>query len=236
MCILPKIIDFRGALLYNVGSLNQGCYMSKVKDLKGQKFNMMTAVRMIGNDTRGAKIWLFKCDCGKEKELRGSQVSSGRVKSCGCLQDRTSHGMSSSHEYKIWSGMKQRCLNPKAPDYKQYGERGITICDRWIESFENFFEDVGEIPLDKEIDRIDNNGNYEPSNIRLASREFQMQNMSKSKVWIVNGVEYPSQRKASKETGISASQINRMCNGYTHANGKSHPPKDGCYTELRYKD
>jgi hypothetical protein len=128
--------------------------------------------------------------------------------------------------------MKQRCLNENAPDYDNYGARGVSVCERWLD-FNLFLEDLGEIPSDKEIDRIDNNGNYELGNVRFSTRKEQMQNMSSSKVWVVNGVEYGSSRDASKATGISPSQIGRMCNGYTRY-GKYNPPKDGCYSKLKY--
>lgn len=223
-------------LCYNVVSKNKEYNMKKQIDVTGQKFNMLTALYKTDSDVRGASYWMFMCDCGTEKQIRLSTVKSGRVKACGCMKDRTSHGMSKTHTYKCWTSMKQRCINPNAPDYSNYGGRGILLCEEWF-TFEKFFSDIGEIPKDKEIDRVDTNGNYEPNNVKLSSRKEQMQNIRGSKIWVVNGVTYNSHREASKITGISSSQINRMCNGYTHPqNGIKYPPKPNCSCELKYKE
>jgi hypothetical protein len=100
----------------------------------------------------------------------------------------TTHGLYKSHMYKLWSGVKNRCCNPKTPAWKRYGGRGISICDRWKESFENFLADMGERPFPKaQIDRIDNDGDYEPSNCRWVTPMQNLQNKSNNKLLEFNG-------------------------------------------------
>lgn len=132
-------------------------------------------------------MWLCLCSCGNLNIVSGTALSSNKTKSCGCLRKEKNrmhhllHGHtknnygSSSREYNSWHTMKSRCLNTKNPDYHHYGGRGITICSRWM-NFENFLEDMGEKPPDLTLDRIDNNGHYEPGNCRWATKSQQMKN------------------------------------------------------------
>jgi hypothetical protein len=132
------------------------------------------------------RIFICQCDCGKEVKIRLKHLKSGHTKSCGCLRDEkriethTTHGEGNKKrtvEYKCWIGMKQRCYNPNNKFYYNYGGRGIIICDRWINSYENFLKDMGRKPdRSYSIDRINNNGNYEPSNCRWATSFQQIHN------------------------------------------------------------
>lgn len=150
---------------------------------KGDKFNYLTAIKFSYRDRYGAQYWLFKCDCGKEKILRVGCIKRGHTKSCGCLSDKekTKHGMYGTRIYTSWGKMKDRCLNKNNHAYKNYGGRGIKICPEWLNSFENFYRDMGERPEGKSIDRIDNNGNYEPSNTKWSTPKEQMNNTRKQK-------------------------------------------------------
>lgn len=160
----------------------------KVKDIAGQKFNFLTAVSFIGvfGKKRHAK-WLYQCDCGNQVEAYASNVSPGKTKSCGCysVKARVRHGMSHERTYKIYHGILARCYNPDVAHYDRYGGRGITVCDRWRESFQNFFDDMGEQPEGMSIDRINPFGNYEPTNCRWADRITQMNNTCRQ--WIAKG-------------------------------------------------
>jgi hypothetical protein len=147
------------------------------------------------------------------------------------------HGMSRTRTYRIWQRMKQRCLDVNYVDYPDYGAKGVTIFEPWIDSFVAFYADVGDIPDGMEIDRIDTTKGYAPGNIRFATRRQQMENTRRSKWWIVDGVSYSSATAASQALNISKSQIKRMCNGYMHHETKNWiPPKEGCSCERKYKE
>lgn len=142
------------------------------------------------------KVGLYQCDCGTIKEVVIASVKGGRSKSCGCLHieqtisfnnSKSTHGMTNSRVYKIWTFMKDRCLNPNANKYKDYGSRGIKVCNRWLESFENFYTDMGSPPTIKHsIDRINVNGNYEISNCRWATQKDQCRNTRRSRLFTIS--------------------------------------------------
>jgi len=150
-------------------------------DLAGQRFGRLTVVSRAKNSKEGSSRWNCECDCGGTTMASCHDLRSGHTRSCGCLsRDRAreahlSHGMCGTSTHGIWKTMRQRCMNPNNPGYKNYGDRGITVCERW-DKFENFYEDMGERPKGMSIDRRDNNGNYCPENCSWDTRKNQSRN------------------------------------------------------------
>ncbi len=163
--------------------------MAEIIDLLGQRFTRLLVIRRDGfNKWKNAK-WLCKCDCGKEVSVYSSSLRKGITMSCGCYgrDVNTTHGLRKDgkydSEYRIWAGMKDRCYNYNNPQYKDYGGRGISVCDRWRYNFENFITDMCMKPTVKHtLDRIDNDGNYEPSNCRWATRKEQNSHTRKTRL------------------------------------------------------
>jgi hypothetical protein len=161
--------------------------MKKVEIKSGDKYGRLTIVkeveRYIKPSGHTQRQFNCKCECGNEIITKLYYLTNGDTKSCGCLnlelskKRRITHNLSRTKEYKNWLKMKERCYNPNTKGYEYWGGRGIKVCDRWLNSFENFLTDMGERPtLKHSIDRIDNNGNYEPSNCRWATPHQQSQN------------------------------------------------------------
>lgn len=151
----------------------------QIIDLIGQRFTRLTVVSRAPNksekDTNAR--WNCVCDCGNTCIAYGQDLRREKFKSCGCLQaeNRLKHGMHRTRTYRMWLGMRQRCENPKASKYENYGGRGIRVCDRWLD-FTAFYADMGEAPEHHSLDRIDGNGNYEPGNCRWATVAQQNRN------------------------------------------------------------
>jgi len=161
-------------------------------DLVGKKYGFLTVESY--SHSAGKTYWNCVCICGNKGVYVGSDITRKRnleFRSCGCKRGK--HGFSKTIEYRTWKRMRNRCNNKKTPVYPHYGGRGITICDRWTESFENFLADMGMRPSPKHsLDRIDVNGNYEPSNCRWATMPVQCSNRRKKSNTGVVGVHFYS--------------------------------------------
>lgn len=159
-------------------------------EITGSVFNKLTAIKRAGSSKHGHCQWEFLCECGNVKVLTASLVKSSAIKSCGCLNGG-SHGESvagnRSTEYNIWSGMRSRCAGVTARYRKDYFDRGIRVCDRWLhptEGFANFVSDMGRRPSKAHsLDRINNDGNYAPDNCRWATHKVQMNNRRKRQMY-----------------------------------------------------
>ena len=150
-------------------------------DLTGQRYGRLTVICF------GSTRWKCLCDCGETTWVRSNSLRSGNTKSCGCFYREIitagitrTHGHTSgyaqSKSYSCWDSIKQRCYNPKHKYYKDYGGRGIIVCERWRNSFEKFLADMGIAPIGLSLERINNNGNYEPGNCRWATAKEQVDN------------------------------------------------------------
>lgn len=156
-------------------------------DLTGQIFGRWTVLTHASKtDKSGNAYWLCQCACGTQREVVGRSLTRGRSTSCGCPTDRAQaeYGKwrSSMPEYRAWDNMKRRCNNPNAPAYPNYGGRGIRVTPEWLDDFQAFYDHVGPRPAGGySLDRIDNDGDYEPGNVRWATAVEQVRNSRASK-------------------------------------------------------
>ncbi len=165
-------------------------------NLTGQRFGRLLVLEFSHVGKHYSKYWNCICDCGVRKKIASPYLISNRTKSCGCwLRDfpsTLSHGQcrrqNKTSEYRAWMGMKSRALNPKSEHFDRYGGRGIKICSRWLDSFENFFEDMGNKPsASHSIHRIDNDGDYTPENCCWATKKEQARHRCSSRLIEHNG-------------------------------------------------
>lgn len=195
---------FRGDALKSGKRTDCGCQKgNKIKesyerlyDITGQKINMLTVLERVGSNEKQKALYKCRCDCGNIKIITAGDLKSGRVVSCGChvksfLDDlhehNKIHGLSNDKLYHVWNGMMQRCYNPNCEAYKYYGERGISVCNEWHDpkTFVQWAYSSGYNPKAKRgdctIDRINNDGNYEPLNCRWVNMKVQSSNKRKRK-------------------------------------------------------
>ena len=169
--------------------------MGKIKDLTGQRFGKLVAIKPLDEKQNNKLVWLCKCDCGNETNVIGTKLTSGNTKSCGCLKKK--HGMFGTRLYNVWHSMKERCYVESATSYKNYGERGIKVCDEWQEfipfmkwAYANGYDE--NAPRGQcTIDRIDNNKGYSPENCRWVTRLQQCYNKTNNILYSYGGIEIP---------------------------------------------
>lgn len=201
-------------------------------DLTGQRFGRLVVIGQAGRNRHGQMMWLCRCDCGKEVVVAGCNLRSGNTQSCGCLNRervaaaQTAHGHARggkmSRAYRCWDHIIQRCANPRHKYYANYGGRGIEVCERWRE-FKNFLEDMGEPPAEAQIDRIDNDGNYEPGNCRWATRGENQRNKRNNRRVTFRG-KTQCLKAWSEELGIAANAIRkRLRRGWAVARALTEP-------------
>lgn len=210
--------------------------MPAFKDLTGQTFGRLTAIRRAANRmSRGGHsrvYWHCQCKCGREVIVNSTNFRYGNTKSCGCLRrERTlkpkyTHGMANSRLYRIWKAMKTRCSNPNPESWKNYGGRGIRVCSEWQNSFENFrdWSLANGYSENLTIDREDNDGNYEPGNCRWITRKRQCRNKTNNKMneVAVRVIRYfkehnVSVEKIAKAYSVHATTIRRIWANQTWA-------------------
>lgn len=168
----------------------------RVKDLTGKRFGRLTAMEFVCRHN-GQSRWLCRCDCGEDIVVASSELTRrtrASTQSCGCLKREltirrfTRHGMANSKEYRSWQQMIKRCYDKKKQGYERYGGRGITVCDRWRTSIEEFLKDMGPKPsINHSIERINNDGNYEPGNCVWATSSEQARNRRTTVRLTLNG-------------------------------------------------
>ena len=189
---------------------------------QGDKFGRFTVLGLV-KIADGRNKARCECECGNIKIVWPCLLKNGQTQSCGCFQRERASSAKKTHghtvngkpttAYRTWVNMLTRCNNPKATHYAEYGARGIRVCDRWM-MFENFLTDMGEPPPGLKIDRIDNNGNYEPTNCRWANQSDQCRNRRSNRAVIrSDGVRFPTLAEAAQSVGGKTGGIWSVCNG-----------------------
>lgn len=206
----------------------------KAKDLTGQKFGRLTVVERSCNSNKDRNVyWICRCECGNYTVVQGRNLRNGKSKSCGCfMRDyakhaKTKHGLHKSRLYRIWYDMKKRCYSKTESTYEHYGGRGITICSEWLNDFMSFYSWAmsNGYADNLTIDRIDVNGNYEPSNCRWATMKEQGNN-KRTCIYLTHNNETHTLTEWAEITGLNPNTLyKRIRKGWSVEKALTEPVK-----------
>ncbi len=210
-------------------SATESITIQDCKDLCGHRFGRWLVVSLVCVGRR--RGWLCRCDCGTERVVREDRLKSGRSLSCGCFHREISagifrtHGLSKRSEYRIWLGMRRRCSDKNHPSYKDYGARGIKVCQQWEKSFVAFYSDVGQRPTsDHSLDRIDSNKDYEPGNVRWAVKHEQVRNTRRNTFVVIDGERMVLEDACAKFGQRTNTVCKRLAHGWDIEKSLRTPP------------
>lgn len=209
--------------------------MTKVLDISGQRYARLVALEF-ARIQRGNAVWVFACDCGALKSIDAHSVRYGATRSCGCLHSEaaaaknTKHGKSHTPEYLTWKSMRERCGNPNVLNYHRWGGRGIRVCPEW-DDFDLFLAHVGPRPSSRHsLDRINNDGNYEPGNVRWATDAEQGRNMVRNH-WIEFRGERMIQQDWADRLGIAGCTLRKRLKRWTLERALTEKPMAAEFAE-----
>lgn len=215
-----------------------------VKDMSGLRFTRLRVLSRAPSDSNGNAKWNCLCDCGNTTVSSGFTLRNGEAKSCGCLttdqlneRRGVTHRMTGQPTYMAWAHMRQRCTNSKTRRWARYGGRGIAICERW-NSFDNFYADMGPKPSDNHsLDRINNDGDYEPGNCRWATKSEQNRNHSANHMVTYKGRRVPLVTAIEmSSTGINRNTVEgRLGRGWSIEAALDHPVDDSVWENRQRK-
>lgn len=207
----------------------------------GKRFGRLVVLERCGRDAHHNILWRCRCDCGVVRLVRASHLRMGQVQSCGCWKkdcmkcrrpSKNEHGMSRSPTYGSWMAMRDRCTRRSHPAWARYGGRGIVVCERWND-FRAFLADMGKRPAGKGLDRIDNDGDYEPGNCRWATSKENGRHRCTTR-WLTLGGETHCLSEWSEKTGIMVTTIReRLRRKWTVQDALTIPPKGGAHAQIR---
>lgn len=215
------------------------------KQLEGQTYGRLTVIRRAGSKA-GRVTWACMCECGTTVEVVSNALTSGHTKSCGCWRDQRNRSAPLKHgharrgtpftpTYRTWQSMMSRCYNKKLKSFKDYGGRGIKVCDGW-HLFENFLAYMGERPKGMTLDRIDNSKGYTPDNCRWATKVTQARNTRANRIVDFNGKQM-TQAEFAERIGVSQSTVSRRLRiGWTPEQVATIPPHPGNRIASRFGD
>ena len=226
-CDCGEFTTVRASVLKKGATKSCGCL--KYDNLEGMKFGRLTVLERDCDNGRKGTHWICKCDCGNYAIVTTGRLKRGQSKSCGCInrEKHTKHGMIKTRMYNIWMSMKQRCADANCKSYKDYGGRGIKVCDEWVNDFQAFYDwaMANGYRDNLSIDRIDVNGDYEPDNCRWVTRKTQNNNSRKNRYYSYNG-ETHTIAEWSEIMGIGYSALYaRIERGWTIERALTQKPK-----------